>query len=227
MFSKSIEEKGERIKNGTYVPLLSGALFSVGYTLAVCALGIALPYVYLKNVTVFELMIVPVTFILANFLEYAVHRWPMHHAYRRFEILQVLHMHHHHYFALNQYRLRGVRDMDMVVFPPLVLTVIALGPVCIGGILIGIIWSMNAALLWCMTVFLYYLVMQVIHVMCHVEEHHPLLRLPMLQYLWNHHRIHHTKEYMLTKNFNFIVPIADFFFKTATQERFLDTSSGQ
>lgn len=223
-----LRKRALEIQEGTYTPSLKDSLFYSVYTLIVCVGGISASVYFIHDPQNIELLIIPLGFLGANILEYIVHRWPMHHEYKGMEPLTILHMYHHDYFGGNAYRLKHVRNLEMIVFPPIVLNIVAFGPTLIGSLLLWWFWSLNAALIWCATILGYYLSMQLVHVICHLDVHNPLLRiLPGMRYLWNHHKIHHTRKYMLHKNFNFIVPVTDILMGTSTQDRHLASEGSE
>jgi hypothetical protein len=200
-------------------PPLWVSYWHVVYTACFCIAGILVPLLFLRNLQPAELLVIPVTFVFANIVEYVIHRWPMHRRYPYAGFMLDLHMLHHRYFFEENYRIDSFLDYGMIVFPPIVLNILAFG-VC-PPIAAAAWWSIgqNAAFLFLATVLAYYLAMQIIHVSTHVRENHWLLRLPGIRYLWDHHQIHHTRRYMSKTNFNFIVPLTDLMVGTATQPR--------
>lgn len=192
--------------------------YHVLYTLVFCALGILLPLSYVVDVRWAELLVIPGSFVAANFVEYVIHRWPMHRKYPGAEVMLKLHMVHHNYFYQDTYQINGFRDYAMIVFPPIVLNILAFG---LAPLLGGAVWWLlgkNWALLFYATVMGYYLLMQFIHVACHLDASNKIVAIPGVHYLWKHHEIHHNKRFMAYLNFNFIVPIADFVFATNEQD---------
>ena len=191
------------------------------YTLTFCTVGIFVPIHYLDPMRPLDWVAIPVTFVIANFVEYAIHRWPMHRKYPGAKIMLDLHMIHHNYFYEDTYKIGRFEDFAMIVFPPIVLNILAFGLVPVLG---GIGWWLfgkNTALLFFVTVMGYYLLMQLIHVLCHLDEKHWIVSLPGIHYLWVHHKIHHTKSCMTKVNFNFIVPLADLVIGTSSQDKSL------
>lgn len=192
--------------------------YHVVYTLVFCSLGIYLPLLYLVDVRWGELLMIPASFVAANFVEYVIHRWPMHRKYPGAEVMLKLHMVHHNYFYQDTYQIDGFHDYAMIVFPPIVLNILAFGLAPVLGAAVWWVLGKNSALLFYATVMGYYFLMQVIHVACHLDARNGLLEVPGLRYLWKHHEIHHNKRFMAYLNFNFIVPIADFVFATSEQD---------
>lgn len=192
--------------------------YHVTYTLVFCVIGILVPVIYLRDMRPIELLIIPITFAVANFVEYGIHRWPMHRKYPGSEVMLRLHMVHHNYFYEDTYRIEGFNDYAMIVFPPVVLNILAFGLAPILAVATWSLLGMNSALLFYASVMGYYLLMQLIHVLCHVDERSGIAELPGIRYLWVHHKIHHSKRCMTKVNFNFIVPLADLVIGTSTQD---------
>lgn len=211
-------ERARNARERPATPELWRAWWHVLYTLAFCTGGIALCANNLEAVRAVEWLIVPASFVAANFVEYAVHRWPMHRRYKSAEAMLTLHLVHHNYFYEDTYRIEGFRDYAMIVFPPIVLNALALGLSPLLAFGVWYLFGMNSALIFYASVLVYYLLMQLIHVLCHVDPANPVLAFPGLRYLWIHHKIHHTKSLMTKANFNFIVPLADLVIGTSVQD---------
>ena len=187
------------------------------YTLIVCGAGILVPLSLLNHFGIIEACIVPISFVVANFAEYYVHRWPMHQRMPGGKALLKLHMVHHNYFYEDTYQINDFRDYAMIVFPPIVLNVVAFVLAPIFALITDALLGRDAALVFYASVFGYYLLMQLIHVLTHVNPEHWVARLPGIHFLWNHHYLHHNKRYMDKINFNFIVPLADIAMGTSVQ----------
>lgn len=213
---ESARERNARERPAT--PELWRAWWHVLYTLTFCVGGIVLCVAQLEAVQPIEWAIIPVSFVVANFVEYAVHRWPMHRRYKGAEAMLTLHLVHHNYFYEDTYRIEGFRDYAMIVFPPMVLNALAVGLAPVLALAAWWMFGLNTALMFYASVLGYYLLMQLIHVLCHVDPANPVLALPGLRYLWTHHKIHHTKSLMAKANFNFIVPLADLCLGTSVQD---------
>ncbi len=199
-------------------PALWRSYYHVLYTISFCVIGISLALTYVSNFTVLELLVVPATFLTANFIEYFIHRWPMHHKYRGAEFMLRLHMLHHTYFFEETYKIEAFEDFAMIVFPPAVLNTLAflIAPVIGAGV--WVVAGADVTLVFLASTLGYYLLMQIIHVFCHLDDSNPLTKVPGIRYLWRHHLIHHTRKRMTKTNFNFIVPVADICFGTNSQD---------
>jgi Fatty acid hydroxylase superfamily len=215
--SEPLSEREKNLRERPPTPPVWRSYFHVVYTLVFCIVGMILAVRYTVNLQPIDLLMVPVSFVVANFVEYFIHRWPMHRKYPGAEVMLRLHMVHHNYFYEDTYRINEFRDYAMIVFPPIVLNILAFGLAPLIGA--GIWWLLgkNAALLFYASVLGYYLLMQLIHVLCHLDPRNKAAHIPGIRYLWNHHNVHHTKRCMAKANFNFIVPLADIVMGTNAQ----------
>src|SRR5581483_9407758 len=86
------------------------------HLVAFAFVGAALAFV--RDLQPVELLAVPGTFLFANAVEYAAHRWPMHHRMGPLAVLFERHtVGHHAYFRAESMHVDGTRDMRMVLFP--------------------------------------------------------------------------------------------------------------
>lgn len=200
-------------------PPLWVSYYHVFYTIIFCCAGIAIPILLMDKLRPLDLIVIPCSVVAANFVEYVIHRWPMHRRYPYAEFMLNLHMIHHRYFLDEHYRIDSFADYSMIVFPPFVLNMLAFGICSIFAAVALLIAGRNVSLLFFTTVMGYYLLMQIIHVFTHVREDHWIASVPGIRYLWTDHRIHHGRRDMAGVNFNFIVPIADVIMGTGTQRR--------
>jgi hypothetical protein len=56
-------------------PTTRGALYHILYTLTVCAVGMSMPFVFGSGISAIEWLTIVPTLLLANIVEYGVHRW--------------------------------------------------------------------------------------------------------------------------------------------------------
>lgn len=196
------------------VPTKSKSTFIIVYTLVFCVLGLILSIYFLDAVQPLEWLIIPVTFVVANVVEYLIHRFPMHHKYPGAAFMCELHMEHHNYFSEKEYSIEKYEDFYPLIFPAFILNSMTLFIVLPIGYVLFIFLGMNVALLFSATVMVYYILMQVFHSATHTKREHWVNSIPGLGYLWNHHFIHHDFTDSFRHNFNFILPIADFIFRT-------------
>jgi hypothetical protein len=169
----------------------------------------------LRMVSGLEFLVVPATFLLANFVEYRVHRGPMHHPTAGLRLLYNRHtLEHHRFFSENSMEHEGSRDFAVVLFPPVML-IFFLGCIAtpVGGLLFSFA-STNIAWLFVATVIGYFLNYEWLHFAYHQPQGSWISNLPLMASLRGLHAKHHDPEYMSKANFNITYPICDLLFGT-------------
>lgn len=166
--------------------------------------------------TTLELLVVPATFLFANFAEYMGHRGPMHH--RRggaFDILFVRHtLEHHRFFTEEDMSYATPRDFAAVLFPPVMLFFF-LGVIATPiALLLFAIASNNVAWLFVATAVGYFLNYEWLHFAYHQPPESWISRLPAMKTLRRLHSRHHNPKLMASSNFNITYPIFDKLFGT-------------
>lgn len=191
-----------------------GRRYSGPAHLAFTSLGslavVALALTHVERPSLVELLTVPLTFVLANFVEYHGHKRPMHHRTRFLALLFERHtLQHHRFYTHDAMSYEGTRDYKMVLFPPVML-LFFLGAVATPiGLLLLAAASPNVAALYVATAMGYFLTYEWLHFCHHLPESSALGRLPLLRRLRAHHRAHHDPALMTRWNFNITFPIAD------------------
>lgn len=154
---------------------------------------------------------IPVTFVVANFVEYFGHRGPMHHYFKRMKL--IFHRHtneHHQFFTEHWMTCRSQRDFKIVLFPPIMLF-FYLGAIALPmGFFLYYMHGWNFAMLYVITAMFYFMSYEVMHFFYHLDDDLWVSKLPILRSLRAHHRTHHKLEIMSKYNFNITWPIADF-----------------
>jgi len=115
---------------------------------------------------------------------------------------------HHRFFTHEAMALRDNRDLRIVFFPPFALPLLTLLALP-GLLLVGLLWSRNAALLGLITVVAVYLLFETMHLCAHLPEGSAAARLPGIRAMCEHHRRHHDPRVMMSANMNFTFPLAD------------------
>jgi hypothetical protein len=157
-----------------------------------------------------EIILIPVTFLYANFVEFFAHKGPMHRLTKGFSIIFQRHTLHHHFVLTEQvFEIETPQDMKMVLFPPYLLLFFI---VCFGlpiHFLAKGLADNGAGLVIAATSILYFLNYEWFHLIYHLPEKWALGRLSWIKALREHHRVHHNKALMSRYNFNITFPIAD------------------
>jgi hypothetical protein len=167
-----------------------------------------------------DLATVPITFVVANFVEYWGHRIPMHHRVRGMQMMFHRHtLEHHQFFTERWMTCRTQRDYKIVLFPPVMLF-FYLGLVALPiGLLLYFFNRPNVAWLYVATTTFYFLQYESLHYCYHLDDESWIANLPIVHSLREHHRVHHNKALMAKCNFNITWPIADFVFRTIQRDR--------
>ncbi len=161
-----------------------------------------------------ELAMVPVFFLVANFIEYFGHRGPMHHRRRGLGLIFERHsQQHHRFFTHTAMEAESPRDFQMVLFPPLMLAFF-LGGVAPIGLAVGALTTANVGWLFAVTGAGYFLLYEWLHFAYHQPAHSWIGRNPLVVRLRRHHLVHHDLQQMTSVNFNITFPIADRLFGT-------------
>jgi hypothetical protein len=162
-----------------------------------------------------EWLTVPATFVYANLVEYAGHRWPMHHRMRWLGGIFERHARDHHgFFTDEEMQLESSTDFRAVLFP-LRMVLFYFGvfgaPV---ALLLGWLLSANVAWLFLATAFAYYLNYELLHLAYHSKPDSFPGRIPGVRLLRRLHSRHHDPIFMQVCNFNITYPIGDTLFGT-------------
>ncbi|HYC30460.1 MAG TPA: sterol desaturase family protein [Chitinophagaceae bacterium] len=170
---------------------------------------------FLEDVKPLEWLVIPFTFLYANFSEYMGHKGPLHHRKKKLDkVFQRHTLEHHRFFTAQEMTAKDHHDFKAVLFPSYLL---AFFLVVFALPVMGIIWwlwSQNAALLFFATAFFYFLNYEWLHLTYHLPDGHPIARLPIIRNLRQHHRTHHDPALMTRYNFNISYPIFDWLFGT-------------
>lgn len=162
-----------------------------------------------------EYLIPPATFLIANLVEFLMHRGPMHRPFRPLQEIYVRHtLQHHYYYTHDSMAAESARDFRMVLFPPIALFLF-LGVI---GTPIGALFyfflSPNAGWLYAATAVGYFLTYEWLHLAYHLSPESFVGKLPFLARLRRHHTDHHNQRLMGLWNFNITFPICDSLFGT-------------
>ena len=190
------------------------------------AIGGLLLYYYINsisNILTWELIIVPITFIVCNIFEWALHKYVMHRPQNFPGARAIYSRHtqqHHQFFSEDEMRFAGAHDWRVTFFPPYALIVFTL--LSIPGLLIlSWLFTPNTGWLFIITTTAMYLIYESMHFCCHIGDNFLLRNLPFVNTLRRHHAAHHNQGVMTKINMNLTFPIADWLFKTSDLDRSL------
>jgi hypothetical protein len=169
----------------------------------------------IRDLRAAELLVVPMTFLFANFVEFRVHRGPMHRRTRGLGLLFERHtLEHHRFFTETTMRHEGSRDFAAVLFPPVMLLFFLGGIATPVGAALWLVASPNIACLFAATAVGYFLNYEWLHFAYHQDERGWVAHLPFMERLRRLHSRHHDPRSMTTANFNITYPIFDIIFGT-------------
>ena len=166
------------------------------------------------------LMLVPV-FFFGNWVEWAAHRYILHRPCPGFRSIYKRHCSMHHQFFIEaDMTFSGQKEWRAVLFPPFASVGFILAAIP-PALIIGWLWSPNAAYLIIALMAGYYLMYEGLHTLSHVDDaKHPYLtRIPLVNTVRRMHREHHNLSKMQTTNFNLTFPISDALFGTSDLDR--------
>lgn len=184
---------------------------------SLCSLALIIASLALvRDLRPLELVTVPVTFVLANLVEYLAHRGPMHHRRRGLGLLHRRHtMQHHRFYTREAMACESTRDYQMILFPPVMLLFFFGGVAVPVGLLVYWLATANVALLFTAMAMAYYCAYELLHLAYHLDDTAWLARLPYMSRLRGHHALHHDPTLMTACNFNVSFPIFDRVFGTS------------
>jgi hypothetical protein len=193
------------------IPRLYSGKLHFAFTNLVMGSAIFIAYRGLHRVRPAEWLTIGFTFLAANLVEYLAHRGPMHHVFPYLRLVYRNHtLRHHRFFPHDAMAIEETRDLNAVLFPPLMIgffTLIFLVPV---GSLLSWLATPNAARLFLITALVYYLNYEWLHLFYHLPETSPWRRFPLINRLSRLHTLHHDPHLMSHYNFNITYPLTDY-----------------
>jgi len=180
---------------------------------AVLAAAIGTPAIIMAtHARLGDWLLAPVFFLVANFIEWAVHRNPMH----RPLVPRIMYRNHaqlHHLaFTERNMPIGGARELDLVLMPwYTMLGLFALAsPVFIAA---GILRGVGLAGVFLLVAVAYFVTYELLHALYHVPDETldrwGIGRVRAFRRLQAHHRHHHVLGRMAHVNFNVTFPLMD------------------
>lgn len=169
----------------------------------------------LRDVRPLEWLTLPVAFVLANIVEYLMHRFPMHRPKPGLRIMYERHtVTHHHFYTHEAMAAESTRDFHMVLFPPVLLFIFLIaidGPFATA---VYLLFGLNVAKIFVAVTVGYYFAYECFHTIYHLPESHWAPRMPGMRVLKRLHTSHHDLANMNFYNFNITIPLGDVLFGT-------------
>ena len=165
------------------------------------------------------LVLIP-AFLLANLVEYLLHRFPLHRPYPGlYKYTFVVHQEdHHHFYTDDLIVYDEPRDWIILFFHPALVIILAFGVMPFLYVTMKMVLSPDLMYLMMAGAVLYFIVYEVTHYICHLPDEHWVLRIKYFKLMRKHHMIHHNLTMMTTTNFNIVFPFWDWVFRTLTFE---------
>lgn len=180
----------------------------------ICFSSIVFAISFLSSLAGLELIAIPLAILVANFVEYASHRWPMHKRLKLIGRAYKTHSgEHHRFFTKETMEIEQKKDVFAALAKPrtvLFFLVFILVPVSAALSVI----SYNFAAIFFVSSLIYYLLHEFTHMVTHLPEQNFFRRLPYFRNAIRHHSIHHDPRMMHKYNFNIGLPLMDKLFKT-------------
>jgi sterol desaturase/sphingolipid hydroxylase (fatty acid hydroxylase superfamily) len=162
---------------------------------------------FVRSPTLTDAVVLVGTIVFANLVEYLAHRWLFHQdvwPHRAYSA----HVSHHLYFPVGAVHVRSSREAAMVLMPLLALVGMA-AIVTPATILVGTVFSANAAALFVAGSLTYYLAYEVLHLAFHAPERSWISRNLLVRRLARRHHGHHEERTLRAKNYNVFLPLWD------------------
>src|SRR5258707_935045 len=211
--SSSMTER-QRNYRATYRHRIAGWYNGWLHAFVIYVIGFTALSVYFANIRDlrwWELAIVPVTFLGANFFEWWIHRFVMHRPSQVKAFRAIYNRHtlmHHQFFTEQEMRFADHHDWRVTFFPPYALvtfTMMSIPPALAFGWLI----SPNVGWLLISTTTSMYLIYEFMHFCCHVDENWFVRHAPFVNTIRRHHTAHHNQSIMMERNMNLTFPVMD------------------
>jgi hypothetical protein len=207
----------ERFDRAGHLPASYSPWRHIGRTAMIAALIGAVGAMLALHARAVDWLLMPVFFVVANLLEWTVHRFPMHRPLQPRIMYKNHAMLHHIAFTDQNMPVRAARELGLVMMPwytMLGLFVVA-SPVMV---LAGLLRGPGLAGVFVLAAVLYFVFYETLHALYHLPDETldriGLGRLRVFRRMQAHHARHHVLRRMASVNFNVTVPLMDWLFRT-------------
>lgn len=155
-----------------------------------------------------HLILLPIFFLVANGIEYFLHRYPMH---RRMPGLTRLYEHvtiHHNFYADEKFYFEDPRDYYAAILPPYIFVGLSV-LIAICSSVVYFLFGRDDALFFALVAYGYYLLYEILHFSYHAGDTSFVRAMPWIKGLARRHIEHHQVKKMAHYNFNITFPIFD------------------
>lgn len=172
----------------------------------------------LRDLRPAELLVVPLTWVVSNAVEWRAHRDLLHHRTWPLEVLYDRHTPiHHMIFVEGDMAMRSRDEFRLVLIPFYGILAILAATVPLAALLT---WTglRNEGALFVATTSFYVVSYEWLHLAYHLPEDSFIARRRLVRRLRGHHARHHHPEKMQHKNFNVTVPLWDWLLGTLDRD---------
>jgi hypothetical protein len=197
------------------IPRWYSPLLHFGGTVTVGLIAVILTVSMIGTFSWAEMLIVVPVVLIANVIEWSIHRDALHHPKQGF-LRDIYHQHtmrHHRIFRTESMALHEWREIKFVMLSVKTIGLIALLAAPI-ALLPGWLFGADVGWIAMATEVLYVVSYELVHLSHHLPDGHWFRRLGWLDGLRWHHAIHHDPRVMRKSNFCVTFPFADWLFKT-------------
>lgn len=158
----------------------------------------------------------PVMMILGSLAVYLIHRYPLHQKYRsvRKETYDKHTLMHHRFYTNTVYRVGPNEKSHTFLFPPLVVILFCGIFLPVFFLLTWLIFPSDIAFLMTGIASLYFILYEIVHYTSHLPSSHWLMKVGYFRKMRKHHLDHHDPRLMEKYNFNIVLPLFDYLFRT-------------
>jgi hypothetical protein len=186
----------------------------LGFTTFVCLAAIAAALWRVEDPHWYDWLVVPLGWIVANLVEYGMHRGPMHRLGFAARLYKRHTSEHHRFFSRQIMAIDDTRDFQATLFPPW-MSLVFIGLIGVPtALMVWLIFGHDIALIFYAAIVFYYLTFEWMHLGAHMPEGGLIARLPLAGWARKHHGLHHDPSRMRRANFNFAFPLGDWLFGT-------------
>ena len=214
----------QRAFRATYRHQIAGWYNGWLHVAVIFVAGFAIVYVCgatLRDVALWEWLVVPAVFLTYQFGEYWAHRLWLHKPAKNGALRELYKRHtlqHHQFFTDHEMRFADHLDWRVTFFPPFTMAafvLLGLPSAAICGLLISpnVGWLVMAAVIGS------YMWYELVHFCCHVDDNWFLLNCPLINTARRHHKAHHNHSVMMEVNMGIGTPIFDWVYGTSDLNR--------
>lgn len=195
----------------------NGILYLI-FVASLCLLSVGLGIYLLVPITFTwkHLLFILGSIVFSNFVEYFLHRFPMHNLTFLKGIYRMHTGVHHRFFTSELMHIESKEDIFHVSTSIKVICLFVCSIILPISFLIGLL-SSSFGILFFITAMSYYLVYELTHLYCHLPPDRWWGNIPYFRSCRRRHRRHHNSKIMRTKDFNVSFPLMDILFRTRSQ----------